>query len=80
MYLATGAGLMIPPISRLPPPVELVALLVLIFSGPVYDKLRHSSVHRVYMWGIPFGIAATVIQSLIASTGLWMRFASWLTR
>ena len=80
MYLATAAGLMLPPISRLPPPAEVLATLTLVFAGPIYDRLRHGKVHHTYKWGIPLGIGITVIQSAVAPTALWIRFAGWLTQ
>jgi len=80
IYLGTAAGLMLPAVSRLPPAVEVISILFLMFAGPAYDKLRHGSVHRAYKWGIPFGIAATVIQAIVDSTTAWIRFASWLTQ
>jgi len=80
MYLATAAGLMLPPISRLPELVGLLAILVLLFAGPIYDKLRHGAVHAAYKWGIPFGIGITAIQTMVAPTAIWLRFASWLTQ
>jgi hypothetical protein len=46
----------------------------------VYDRRKHGRVHPAFAWGVPFIVLSQIGRLILGGTGLWMAFATWLTR
>jgi hypothetical protein len=44
-----------------------------------YDTIKHRRLHPAFAFGALFIIASHPLRLMLAGTGMWMRFATWLT-
>lgn len=44
----------------------------------LFDTIKHRKLHPVFLWGTLVFIASQPLRLLLASTGAWMQFATWL--
>lgn len=60
------------------PTVTLAIMLALVAAGMIYDYVKHRRVHPVYVYGALTFILTRPLRAVIAESGGWQRFASWL--
>lgn len=86
LMLLTAANFLPPAAARMPVdalqamgPFWLFGLpTVLVIAALVYDTWRSRRVNRVFLAGSIILIASFPLRLMIAGTGAWMHFASWL--
>jgi hypothetical protein len=44
----------------------------------LFDTIKHRKLHPVFLWGTLVFIASQPLRLLLAGTGAWMQFATWL--
>ena len=49
-----------------------------ILACVVFDTVRHRRLHPVFLWGTVLVVASQPLRFMLASTGVWMRFAAML--
>ena len=88
LMLLAFVGLMAAAIARIPldaiakaGPLAYFGLTTLLaVAAAVADAIRHRRLHPVFAWGIPFLVATQVGRLALSQTGIWMRFATWVTQ
>lgn len=85
VMLLTTLALLTPAIARLPfvppNPLAFFALTDLfILTCMVYDRVTRGRIHPAFLWGGLFVIVSQPLRLLIGGTGIWLAFATWLTR
>ncbi|WP_263381618.1 hypothetical protein [Granulicella arctica] len=81
MMMAVVIGLIGPALGRLgihgvPPQVLGPINLAFMFAGPVYDLVTRRRVHRVYIYGVLFGLATfTPLRFALGATPWWHHMA-----
>ena len=84
MLLAT-IGLLAEPIARVPfiLPLGLLAFFALqdlfVVVCIVYDRRTRGRVHPAFRWGGLFLVLSQPLRLVLASTGAWLAFATWVT-
>jgi hypothetical protein len=78
MLMTMAGGVLFPAIGRLPTPLMITSIAVLLLAPPFYDWLTRAHVHRVYKWGVPIIFLSAPIRFALAETETWQRFAAWL--
>lgn len=86
--LLSCVGILAAAIARIP--VEAIAKAgplayfgltdLAVIGCAVYDRLRTERLHPVFLWGGLFVILSHWLRLALAGTGLWMTFATWVTR
>lgn len=61
------------------PAAGLLVIGTLLSAAPVYERLSHGRIHRIYKWGPPLMLLSFPSRLALAETDAWIRFASWLT-
>ena len=78
MLLTMTGGVLFPAIGRLPIPLMIASIAILLLAPPLYDWLTRARIHRVYTWGVPIIFVSVPIRFALAETETWQRFAAWL--
>jgi hypothetical protein len=78
MLMTMAGGVLFPAVGRLPTPLMIASIAVLLLAPPLYDWLTRGRVHRVYTWGIPIIFLSVPLRFALAETETWQRFAAWL--
>jgi len=88
LMLLSCVGILAAAIARIPldaiakaGPLAYFGLTDLAVIGcAVYDRLRTGRFHPAFLWGGLFVILSHWLRLALAGTGLWMTFATWVTR
>lgn len=84
MLMATVGGLAPPGVARLPliagsTPAIAIAVMILIFAGPVHDLIRNKRIHWAYLVAIVIIVVSLPPVVLpLSATNLWTAVASML--
>ena len=86
LMLLAALNLLAPAIARIPlhfiqtgGPLAFFGLTDLcILACVVFDTVRNRRLHPVFLWGTVFIVALQPLRLMLASTGVWMRFAAML--
>lgn len=88
LMLLSCLGILAAAIARIPldaiakaGPLAYFGLTDLAVIGcAAYDRLRTGRLHPAFLWGGLFVILSHWLRLALAGTGLWMTFATWVTR
>jgi len=82
MVLAMFNGVLPAAGGRLPLPWAPPVWLCLLVAGPVYDRLVHGRVNKVYWWGIGINAVAIATSGFVFTRqpAVWRTVAGWLIR
>jgi len=88
LMLLAAVNLLTPAIARIPlhfietgGPLVFFGLTDLcILACVAYDTFKQRRLHPVFLWGTLFIVASQPLRLMLAGTGAWMRFATWLVR
>ena len=86
MLLAT-LSILTPAIARIPwepfrvlgPPLFLGVTDTCVLAFVAYDTWKNRRLHPAFLWGTLFFLVSQPARILLAHTGAWMQFATWLT-
>lgn len=86
LMLLAGLNLLTPAIARIPlhfievgGPIAFFGLTDLCLLGFIaFDTFRHRRVHPVFVWGTMLIVVSQPLRLMLANTGIWLRFATWL--
>ena len=88
LMLLSCVGILAAAIARIPldaiakaGPLAYFGLTDLAVIGcAAYDRIRTDRLHPAFLWGGLFIILSHWLRLALAGTGLWMTFATWVTR
>jgi hypothetical protein len=86
LMLLAAVNLLTPAIARIPLHfIETGGALaffgltdICILACVVYDTIKNSRLHPVFLWGTIFIVASQPLRLMLAGTDAWMRFATWI--
>jgi hypothetical protein len=70
-----------PAIGRIPgvaPVVMLLLFLLFHLAGPAYDLATRRSIHKAYLWGVPYLLLSIAVAIFAARLEVWHNVADWL--
>lgn len=88
LMLLAAVNLLTPAIARIPlqfiatgGPLMFFGLTdICILACIAFDTVKNRRLHPAFLWGTLLIIASQPLRLMLASTEVWMRFATWLVR
>ena len=88
LMLLAAVNMLTPAIARIPfnfietgGPLAFYGLTDLcVLACVVFDTVRNRRLHPAFLWGTLLIVASQPLRLMLASTDVWMRFATWLVR